>query len=82
MPISSKGLLYRCPVCGAEVAVLADSHGDFRPRCCNTDMVPTWQRLIFYVCPVCHAEIAVFVQPHENFIPRCCNTPMIRQPAA
>ena len=38
-PPDLKGLLYRCPVCGAEVAVLNDIEPDFYPRCCNTPTV-------------------------------------------
>lgn len=77
MPGSSKGLVYRCPVCGAEVAVLADSFRRFVPRCCNTKMIPLWERLAFFVCPVCGAEIAVLNPAEADFIPRCCNTRMI-----
>jgi len=71
-----RGRVYRCPVCGAEVAVLSPRMGGFAPRCCNTDMAPTDRRVAFYYCPVCGAEIAVLREGRGEFLPRCCNTDM------
>ncbi len=73
-----RGSLYRCPVCGAEVAVLAGKAGDFGPRCCDTEMVLLRRRLVFYRCPVCGAELAVVRQGAGVFAPRCCDTDMRR----
>jgi len=73
-----RGLVYRCPVCRAELVVLGYRMGRFAPRCCNVDMVPMRQRVVFYVCPVCGAEIAVLRRGGRNFAPRCCNTAMGR----
>lgn len=76
-----RGRVYRCAVCGAELAVLARRTGEFVPRCCNTDMIAQRRRLHFYVCPVCGAEIAVLKEGGERFNPRCCNTDMRREAA-
>ena len=73
-----KGRVYRCPICGAELTVLAVGPGDFAPRCCNTAMRPQTRRLVFYRCPVCGAEVAVLVDGTGPFEPRCCNTAMRR----
>ena len=73
----SRGIVYRCPVCGAEIAVLAARHGDFHPRCCNVDMEPRRARLAFYVCPVCGAEVAVLREGAGPRQWRCCNTDMV-----
>jgi len=75
-PARTKGAIYRCPVCGSELAVLAVRAGRFQPRCCDTDMVPLPRRLAFYVCPVCGAEIAVVRAGDGVFAPRCCDTDM------
>ena len=76
-----RGLVYRCPICGAEVLVLAPKIGAFEPRCCNTAMLPRPQRVVFYRCPVCGAEIAVLKQGEGKFLPRCCNVDMVRHAA-
>jgi endogenous inhibitor of DNA gyrase (YacG/DUF329 family) len=76
-----RGAVYRCPVCGAEVAVLSSQFGDFAPRCCNCAMVAQPRRLIFYVCPVCGAEIAVLSESAGCFTPYCCNTDMLVEAA-
>ena len=81
-PETSRGLVYRCPICGAEIAVLALRVGGFKPRCCNGAMIPTQCRLCFYVCPVCGAEIAVVREGSGVFSPLCCNVDMVRRRAA
>ena len=73
----SRGLVYRCPVCGAEIAVLATRHGEFSPRCCNVDMTPLRRHLPFCVCPVCGAEIALLHDGGGERRWRCCNTDMV-----
>jgi predicted RNA-binding Zn-ribbon protein involved in translation (DUF1610 family) len=78
---SPKGVTYRCPVCGAEVAVIARRHGAFAPRCCNTAMLPIRRRLVFFICPVCGSEVAVMRGEAGNFTPRCCNVAMRREAA-
>ena len=72
----AKGQVYRCPVCGAELSVLADRAGDFAPVCCSRPMEPQDERLAFYVCPVCGAEIGVVHAGESSFRPRCCDTEM------
>jgi predicted RNA-binding Zn-ribbon protein involved in translation (DUF1610 family) len=76
-----RGLIYRCPICGAEVAVVASRMGSFVPRCCDVEMVSQRRRLIFYVCPVCGAEIAVLGQGAGQFVPRCCDVEMLLEAA-
>ncbi len=73
-----RGLVYRCPVCGAEVAVVGDRMGAFEPVCCGTPMQPVKRRLAFYRCPVCGAEVAALVETEGVFEPRCCQQPMVR----
>jgi endogenous inhibitor of DNA gyrase (YacG/DUF329 family) len=70
------GTVYRCPVCGAEVAVLSANSDHFTPRCCNRFMVATRQRAVFYYCPVCGAELMVVRKGKGAFAPHCCNTAM------
>jgi len=78
---SQRGALYRCPVCGAEVAVLSGHTGEFSPSCCNRPMVRLARGLQFYVCPVCGAELAVLKPSTGRFTPRCCNRDMVRAAA-
>jgi hypothetical protein len=77
-PNAPRGRIYRCPVCGAELTVLAVGTGEFAPRCCDRDMVAQSRCLVFYLCPVCGAEIAVLLEGGGRFEPRCCNTDMRR----
>ena len=76
-----RGAIYRCPVCGAEIGVIARRAGVFAPRCCNVDMVPVARRLVFYVCPVCGSEVALALERGAGFAPRCCSRPMLREAA-
>jgi len=50
-----RGMVYWCPVCGAEIGVIAARHGEFQPRCCNKPMETLPRRLSFFICPVCGA---------------------------
>jgi len=77
----TRGTVYRCPICGAEIAVLARRHGVFDPVCCGVRMQPQRRRLVFYVCPVCGSEVAVLHQGDGRFCPRCCNVEMRREAA-
>jgi len=79
---SPHGLVFRCPVCGAEVAILATAVGKFAPRCCNQPMEPKTRRLMFYRCAICGAEIGVLKQVTGVFAPCCCNEPMQQEPVA
>ena len=74
----SRGLVYRCPVCGAELAIVSKQTGDFHPRCCNVLMEPKPDRLIFYRCPRCGSELMHINQGNTAFKPRCCNIEMHR----
>jgi DNA-directed RNA polymerase subunit RPC12/RpoP len=78
---SPRGNVYRCPVCGAEIAVLARRHGAFAPRCCRRPMVPVSRRMAFYVCPVCGAEVGLLRRGRGEFAPRCCGGAMRREAA-
>ncbi len=73
---TTKGMVFRCAVCGAEVTVLGDSTGEFCPRCCDCAMSPRDGLVAFYVCPQCGAEIAVLKKGEGEFLPRCCDSPM------
>jgi len=77
---ASRGTVYRCPVCGAELFVVNGGAGDFDPHCCNTDMLPLRRKARFYVCPICKAEVASFQRVNGKFEPFCCGVPM--EPAA
>ena len=72
-----RGTVYVCPVCGAEVAVLAHQVGEFVPRCCNVAMVYAKEKLQFFVCPVCKAEIGVLRHGSGTIVAQCCNVEMI-----
>ena len=61
--IASTGRVYRCGVCGAEITILVSTHGEFVPRCCNTDMHVQWERVTFYQCSVCGSQIVVLTVP-------------------
>jgi predicted RNA-binding Zn-ribbon protein involved in translation (DUF1610 family) len=80
-PRGPRGSVFRCPVCGAEVGVLARRMGRFAPRCCNRDMAPLERRLVLYVCPVCGSEVTLVRQAGGVFTPRCCNRFMVREAA-
>ena len=76
-----RGRVYRCSVCGSELAVLCDRMGEFAPRCCDRGMIPIARRVTFYVCPVCGAEIAVLKRGAGEFVPRCCDRAMAARAA-
>ena len=78
---SSRGKVYRCPVCKAEVTVVGTAMGLFLPHCCNVEMIELPARVRFYVCPVCGAEIALLRGGTEPLTPRCCNTAMLLEAA-
>jgi predicted RNA-binding Zn-ribbon protein involved in translation (DUF1610 family) len=67
-------------VCGAEVLVIAESHGRFEPHCCNVPMALMRRKALFFVCPVCGAEVVSLPARGNGFRPRCCNVAM--EPAA
>ena len=77
-----RGRIYRCAICGSEVAVVGTAMGRFAPVCCNQPMLPVERRLKFYRCEVCAAEVAVLVVRTGVFEPHCCNTRMVVEPAA
>lgn len=74
---TTKGMVYRCSVCGSELIVLGDAMGEFCPRCCDRAMEPADGRVVFYMCPACGAEIAVLKKGEGEFLPRCCDSPML-----
>jgi|ETNmetMinimDraft_26_1059896.scaffolds.fasta_scaffold249756_2 predicted RNA-binding Zn-ribbon protein involved in translation (DUF1610 family) len=73
---ATRGTVYFCPICGAEITALAPEHGVFHPRCCNKPMEPRQKLVRFLICPVCGAEIAVLCEGESDFHPRCCNVDM------
>ena len=79
-PAGTRGNIYRCPVCGAEILVVAKAHGAFEPHCCNVPMLPARYKARFFTCPVCGTEIAALKPLNATFLPRCCNVRML--PAA
>jgi len=79
----TKGQVLVCPVCKAEITVIAGSSENFVPVCCQVEMQPVEKKLAFYRCEICGAEIAVLVDKGPNFIPVCCNEVMKKEkPAA
>ena len=81
-PRSPRGRVFKCAICGSEVAVVGTAMGRFAPVCCNQPMVPIERRLAFYRCELCGAEVAVLVARAGVFEPHCCNTVMVSGPAA
>ena len=77
-----RGLVYRCRVCGAEIAIIGRKVGAFSPHCCNRPMEPQQRYLVFYLCEICGIEIAVLAAGGGTFTPVCCNEPMKRLPLA
>ncbi len=75
------GTMLRCPVCGAEITVLAwRGGGSFQPRCCNVKMELLPQKAIFFKCEICKAEIAAINDlSRSDFTPICCNRQMIKK---
>ncbi len=76
----TRGMVYRCNICGAEVTVLVGRGAGFEPRCCNRPMAPLGCRTRFYYCPVCGAEVGVLRVTGGAFEPRCCNREMVLEP--
>jgi Zn finger protein HypA/HybF involved in hydrogenase expression len=70
------GSRYRCPVCGAELAVIRGGDGTLGPVCCGVEMellkglCPVWR------CPLCGSEIMA-IRGGRNFTPHCCNVAML-----
>lgn len=74
---ATTGAVYFCPVCGAEILVVCGNCNNFKPRCCNRDMVLKPHRATIYACPLCGSQVAVVSAGKGVFVPRCCNRPMI-----
>ena len=81
-PTSFTGQVYRCPVCGAEVSVIARGDGSLAPRCCNRTMALLSIRHDSYYCPVCGSEIMVLKRGTGDLVPVCCNQEMDLRAAA
>ncbi len=81
-PKAPRGMVFKCSVCGSEVAVVGTAMGRFAPVCCNRAMVAVDRRLLFFRCPVCGAEVAVLAVRRGVFEPCCCNRPMVAESAA
>jgi hypothetical protein len=78
----TKGQVLVCPVCKAEVTILAGKSDTFVPICCQVEMVPLAQKLAFYRCEICGAEIAVLIDKSDTFTPICCNEVMQKEKLA
>ena len=78
----AKGQVLVCPVCKAEITVIAGSTKTFIPICCNVEMQPLEKKLTFYRCEICDAEIAVLVDKGTDFVPVCCNEVMKKEKLA
>lgn len=77
LPVGNRrGVVYRCPVCGAELVVIRGSSGVLAPVCCNRPMVRARARMRFFRCPLCGAELAVIRDAGGELAPVCCNEPM------
>lgn len=72
-----RGLVYRCPVCGAELIVVGTAMGAFTPHCCNKPMRRMARKAAFYHCPVCGAQVVVVRKGRGVFQPHCCNRDMV-----
>lgn len=81
MNSATRGAVYFCPVCHAEIMVIARRSGDFHPRCCNREMVPASRRIRFYVCSVCGSELGILRKGPGLFEPHCCNKLMVLEAA-
>jgi len=74
----TKGLVYFCSVCGAEITVVRAGDGYLSPRCCNIPMEFKGRVTTVFFCHCCGAEAMVLVAGAGNTVPVCCNTPMNR----
>jgi competence CoiA-like predicted nuclease len=72
----TRGAVYRCPVCGAELSVVITGSRKLGPRCCNTLMVLTERINAVYVCPVCGSELMLVSGDTKGLQLVCCNRPM------
>ena len=77
MAETHRGNVYRCPLCGAEVTVLAYKSGDFDPHCCNVEMVLTKSNVVFFYCTECAAEVTLLHGEEQRLDLHCCNKPMV-----
>jgi Zn finger protein HypA/HybF involved in hydrogenase expression len=71
-----KGTVYRCPICGAEAAIIRMG-AEPAPRCCNEPMELAPAVNAVYRCPLCSSEVMVIAHG-KRLEPRCCNRAMIR----
>ncbi len=75
-----RGTIFRCPVCMAEITIIASISGDsFNPHCCNTSMEELEYRAGFYRCLICGSEVASVNKTCGDFRPVCCNELMSGQ---
>lgn len=71
------GRTYRCPVCGAEIAVISASSQELDPHCCNVPMKPLRKIFPVYYCEICGSEImAIQGKDWKKLEASCCNKPM------
>ena len=80
--IYTKGRVLVCPVCKAQITILAGKSDAFIPICCQVEMEPLEKKLAFYRCEICGAEIAVLIDNSKNFVPICCNEIMQKEKLA
>jgi len=75
---NKKGLIFFCPVCGAEITVICDGKGHLGPMCCNMKMVAKGSVTTFFSCARCGAEVMILTLGVGNTTPKCCNEYMER----
>jgi len=69
----NKGTVLYCDICGAEITLLAETDGNFAPKCCSKIMQPKEKKLTFYSCEICGSELAILEKGEGEFLPKCCN---------
>ncbi len=73
------GCVYRCPVCGAELSVIASGSGILEPICCNRKMELQERINPVYLCSSCGSELMLIVDKGGKLEPLCCNQKMNRK---
>ena len=80
--VYTKGRVLVCPVCRAQITILAGKSDTFVPICCQVEMQPLEKKHAFYHCRVCGAEIAVLIDNSNTFTPICCDEVMQKEKLA
>lgn len=73
------GHVYRCPVCGAELSIIASGSGKLEPICCNRKMELKDRINPVYFCSACGSGLMLIVDKDGKLEPLCCNQKMNRK---